>query len=71
MPISVNDDRNIITRTNLPVISMPMSGPDTGSKNGIRDTVLTAFLSPANQGKSIWGTGPVLQIPIRSAHKCG
>jgi hypothetical protein len=46
IPISVSEDWNIITRTILPVISMPALGPDIGSKNGIGDSVLTAFLSP-------------------------
>src|SRR5450755_1779216 len=54
IPISISDDWNIITRTILPVISMPALGPDVGSTNGIGDTTLTAFLSPANPSEWIW-----------------
>ena len=57
IPISVNNDWNIITRTILPVISMPSLGPGIGSTNGIGDMVFTAFLSPANPGSWIWGAG--------------
>ena len=37
IPISVNKDWNIITRTIVPVISMPSLGPDIDSTNGIGD----------------------------------
>ena len=40
-------------------------------KNGIGDTVFTAFLSPANPGKWIWGAGPVLQIPTNTSEELG
>jgi hypothetical protein len=71
IPISISDEWNIITRTILPVISMPALGPDTGSTNGIGDTTLTAFLSPANPGHWIWGAGPVIQIPTNSTAELG
>jgi hypothetical protein len=47
IPISINDDWNIITRTIVPVIHMPSLGPGIDSKDGVGDTVFTAFLSPA------------------------
>ncbi len=71
IPISVNDDWNIITRTILPVIWNPSLGPGIDSKDGIGDTVLTAFLSPANPGHWIWGAGPVVQIPTNSSAELG
>jgi hypothetical protein len=71
VPISVNSDWNIITRTILPVISMPALGPGIDSTSGIGDMVLTAFLSPANPGKWIWGAGPVVQIPTNSNSELG
>ncbi len=64
IPISINDDWNVITRTILPVISQP--APLDDRTNGIGDTVFTAFLSPANPGKWIWGAGPVVQLPTNS-----
>ena len=71
IPISVNDDWNIITRTILPVISMPALGPDDSRTNGIGDTVFTAFLSPAKPGSWIWGAGPVIQLPTNSNAELG
>ena len=71
IPISVNKDWNIITRTIVPVIWMPSLGPGIDSTSGVGDTVLTAFLSPANPGKWIWGAGPVIQIPTNSSSELG
>jgi hypothetical protein len=71
IPISISPDWNIITRTIIPVISMPALGPDIGSTNGIGDIDLTAFLSPANPGDWIWGAGPVVQIPTNSSAELG
>ena len=69
IPISVNDEWNIITRTIVPVISQPL--PDGDRTNGIGDTVLTAFLSPAKPGSFIWGAGPVVQLPTNSNSDLG
>jgi hypothetical protein len=69
--ISIPPDWNILTRTILPVMSMPSHGPGVDSKNGIGDTTFTAFLSPANPGHWIWGAGPVVQIPTNSSAELG
>ncbi len=71
IPISINEDWNIITRTIVPVISMPSLGPGIDSVSGIGDTVFTAFLSPAKPGKWIWGAGPVVQLPTNSNSELG
>jgi hypothetical protein len=63
IPISVNEEWNIITRTILPVIWQPSLGPGIDSNTGIGDTTFTAFLSPAKPGEWIWGVGPVVQLP--------
>ena len=71
IPISVNEDWNVITRTIVPVIWLPALGPDQGSTSGIGDVSVTAFLSPANPGHWIWGAGPVLQLPTNSNAELG
>ncbi|MFO1322510.1 MAG: transporter [Burkholderiales bacterium] len=71
IPIEITKDWNIITRTIVPVIWMPSLGPGIDSKDGIGDTVFTAFLSPANPGHWIWGAGPVVQIPTNSSSELG
>ncbi len=69
VPISVNSDWNIITRTIVPVISQP--APFDDRTNGIGDTVFTAFLSQASPGKWIWGVGPVVQAPTNNDEVLG
>ncbi len=71
IPISVNEEWNIITRTILPVIWNPSLGPNDPSTSGIGDTTFTAFLSPAKPGHWIWGAGPVLQLPTNSNAELG
>jgi len=71
VPVSVNEEWNIITRTIVPVIWNPSLGPGIDGKNGVGDTVFTAFLSPAKPGKWIWGAGPVVQIPTNSDAQLG
>ena len=71
IPITVNADWNIITRTILPVIWNPSLGPGVDGKDGIGDTTFTAFLSPAKPGSWIWGAGPVVQIPTNSNAQLG
>jgi hypothetical protein len=66
IPISVNSEWNIITRTIVPIISMPALAPGDSRTNGIGDTQFTAFLSPANPGHWIWGVGGIVQIPTNS-----
>ncbi len=71
IPVSVNDDWNIITRTIIPVISMPSLYPGDDRTNGIGDIQFTAFLSPANPGEWIWGVGAIAQLPTNSNAQLG
>jgi hypothetical protein len=71
IPIEVNKEWNIITRTIVPVISQPQLSPTTDRTNGIGDTVFTAFLSPAQPGHWIWGAGPVVQLPTNTSDELG
>jgi hypothetical protein len=71
IPISVDKDWNIITRTIMPVIWMPSLGPDTSAKSGLGDIRLSAFLSPANPGHWIWGAGVITQMPTNSNAELG
>jgi hypothetical protein len=60
-PLSVSKGWNLITRTILPVISQPAPGADR--TNGLGDINFTAFLSPREPGKLIWGAGPIFVFP--------
>jgi hypothetical protein len=71
IPISINDDWNIITRTILPIISQPAFTPNGSRTNGIGDVQVSAFLSPANPGAWIWGVGAITQLPTHSNSSLG
>jgi hypothetical protein len=62
-PVNLNDDWNLITRTIAPVVSQPKMAPGYDREFGLGDTTFTAFLSPKNPGKWIWGAGPVFLLP--------
>ena len=71
IPISVSSEWNIITRTIVPVIWNPRLYPGDDKTSGIGDTTFTAFLSPAQPGKWIWGVGPVVQLPTNTNAELG
>jgi hypothetical protein len=66
IPVSISDEWNIITRTIIPIISLPAFAPGQGGTSGIGDTQISAFLSPAKPGAWIWGVGAITQLPTHS-----
>ena len=62
IPIDVNKDWNLITRTILPLIWPPEFAPGQGSTFGLGDIQLSTFLSPAEPGPGglIWGAGAIV-----------
>lgn len=70
-PISLNEKWNVITRTIVPVISQPEFTPNGDRTNGLGDTTFTAFLSPRDTGKWIWGVGPAILIPTATDDDLG
>jgi hypothetical protein len=73
IPIDVNKDWNIITRTIIPLIWQPEFAPGQGSTFGLGDIQLSAFLSPAEPGPGglIWGAGAILQMPTNTDDALG
>jgi hypothetical protein len=71
IPISVDNEWNIITRTIVPVIWNPSLAPGDPATNGVGDIQFNAFLSPAVPGKWIWGAGVITQIPANSNEELG
>ena len=59
VPITLNKDWNLITRTIAPVIYTEFPEYQTGLGN----VQFTAFLSPKEPGKFTFGVGPVFQFP--------
>ncbi len=71
LPFEMNDDWNLITRTIVPVISQPAFTPAQDREFGLGDTVFSAFLSPKDSGKWIWGVGPALLLPTSTDDRLG
>jgi hypothetical protein len=69
IPITINEDWNLITRTIFPVVSWP--APSSDNVAGIGDTTFTAFLSPAKAKGFIWGVGPAFLFPTASSADLG
>src|ERR1700741_2666563 len=63
IPITLNKDWNLITRTIMPIINQPSFAPGIPSPFGLGDINPSLFLSPANAGKLIWGVGPTMTFP--------
>ncbi|MET0279372.1 MAG: outer membrane protein, partial [Pseudorhodoplanes sp.] len=66
VPLSLNADWNIISRTIVPVISQPNLFSDSNT-GGIGDITQSLFLSPVQPTNGvIWGVGPVFTPPSAS-----
>ena len=65
IPISLNQDWNLIVRTILPVISQTDVFGHSGTQSGLGDTTQSFFFSPKAPGPGglIWGLGPVGYYP--------
>ena len=63
IPITLNEDWNLITRTILPIVNQPSPAPGIRSAFGLGDINPTLFLSPAGSKKFIWGVGPTFTFP--------
>ena len=69
VPFPVSKSTNVILRVIMPLTSQP--GPDEVRINGMADTVLSAFFSPSNPGRVIWGDGPVMLLPTATSNALG
>lgn len=65
VPITLNNDWNLISRTVLPVVWQSDVAGDSGRQSGLGDTVQSFFLSPSKPtaGGTIWGVGPAFLVP--------
>lgn len=73
IPISLNADWNLISRTILPVTYQDDIAGPSGSQFGLGDIVQSFFLSPSKptDGGLIWGAGPVFLIPTATDNLLG
>ena len=61
LPLPLNKDFNIVSRTVVPVMSIPTNNGD--KLKGIADIQEQIFLSPSHSKGLIWGFGPILSLP--------
>ncbi len=68
LPITLNEDWNLITRTIVPLIWQPGFEPGQGTRFGLGDVQLSGFFSPSKptSGGLIWGAGAIVQMPTNS-----
>jgi hypothetical protein len=64
IPIEINEDWNVVSRTIVPIIDQSGFENDAQNKSGIGDTVQSLFFSPKEKvGDWIVGAGPVFLLP--------
>lgn len=73
VPISINADWNVISRTILPIVHQSDILPDSGSQFGLGDTLQSLFFTPKSPGPGgvIWGVGPALLLPTATKDLLG
>ena len=70
IPITLNDDFNLITRTILPVVDQPDPVSNT-SQFGLGNLNTTLFLSPSKSKAVTWGVGPIFGFPTKTNNLLG
>lgn len=65
IPITLNDDWNLISRTILPIAWQDDIAGPSGDQFGLGDITQSLFFSPAKPTGNgiIWGAGPVFLLP--------
>jgi hypothetical protein len=64
IPISLNQNWSIISRTILPIVAQDEIFPGANNQFGLGDTVQSLFFSPKQPTNGIiWGVGPVALLP--------
>ncbi len=68
IPLSLNEEWNLISRTIVGYIDQEDIFPGAGSQSGLSDTLQSVFFSPKEPTDRgwIWGAGPVLLLPTAS-----
>lgn len=70
VPVSLNDDLNLIGLANLSIVRQPnLLG--SGEISGLGDTDLGFLISPAKQDTLIWGVGPLFVLPTATNVQLG
>lgn len=73
IPIGLNDEFILVTRTIVPYISADALAPGTAGVGELGDTQASVFLTPRQETKAGWlfGVGPILQVPTATSRSTG
>ena len=73
IPVTIDQEWNLITRTIAPVIWQPGFTADQGTTFGLGDIQFSAMLSPSKPaaGGWIWGAGAIAQLPTNTSEELG
>ncbi len=75
VPVDINEEWVMVTRTILPVVYKEDTVPAPSKKNkfGLGDTTFTAFFTQKNtkKGEWLWGIGPVVYLPTATDDTLG
>ena len=73
IPLSLNSDWNLITRTILPLIDLKNVPESDKSESGLGDVSASQFFSPKQPTSAgwIWGAGPIELLPTASNDALG
>ncbi|HAB17011.1 MAG TPA: neuromedin U [Verrucomicrobiales bacterium] len=71
IPVSLNDDWSLITRTVIPIIDQPSVAPGIPAAFGLGDLNPSFYLSPAKDGQVTWGAGPTFTLPTATDSSLG
>ena len=70
IPIKLNDDWNLITRTIMPIINVPSLFSGTGGATGLGD-INPQFYFSTQSGELLWGAGPLFTLPTATDKQLG
>jgi hypothetical protein len=71
IPMSLNEDWNLILRWIMPFIGQPPLAPGLQPSSGMGDIVASFFVSPSKPRRFIWGAGPVFMLPTSADPQLG
>lgn len=73
VPVDLNDEWNLVSRTIIPHITIEDVTDGYGKKSGTGDVLESVFFSPKKPTSSgwIWGAGPVVSLPVASRDEFG